>query len=291
MTRPVEITQPSDFVSCDNNGKATVVFNVTDITGKEAKLGVKVIADAPAQESWFTLQNDSIWRLGANATDQITVDIGVPESIAPGKYNFRLMVYSVATPGELFTKGETVCCEVTQKAAEPEPVKKFPWWIVVVAVVVVLAVGGWGIWELTRDKEPTVEMVTLPRVVTKNALIAQQELAAAGLQLDLENSSVKETSVDSQVGTVIQQIPDPKTAPQVKKGSLVRLVVAVKKPLRVVVDPNWLKNQKVMIFSGAKMIEMPPPPKPKPQPDVQIMKVIPFTGTKTREVENAEPAE
>lgn len=288
MTRPVEITQPSDFVSCDNNGKATVVFNVTDITGQEAKLGVKVVADAPAQENWFTLQNDSIWKLGANATDQITVGIHVPDKVAPGKYNFRLMVYSVAMPGELFTKGETVCCEVKEKVVEPEPVKKFPWWIVAVAVVV-LAVGGWGLWALTRDKEPV--MVPMPNVVSKNALAAQQELAKAGLQLDLENSSVEETSVDSQVGTVVKQLPDPKVTQEVEQGSLVSLVVAIKKPERPH-PPTWLFDQKLKMFGIVKK-DSKPGPASKAEPSVvkPMIKAVPSTGIRTREVNEASPQE
>lgn len=278
MTRPVEITQPSDFVSCDNNGKATVVFNVTDVTGQEAKLGVKVLADAPAQDSWFTLQTDSIWKLGANATNQITVDIKVPDTAAPGKYNFRLLVYSVAMPGEVFTKGETVCCEVKEKTVAPEPVKKFPWWIVAAAVVV-LAIGGWGIWALTR-KEPV--MVPLPNVVSKNSLVAQQELVKAGLQLDLENSSVEATTVDSHVGTVVKQLPDPKVVKEVEQGSPVSLVVAVKKPERL--RPTWQLEQKLKIFNPTKVIQPDPAPKTEPAP-VRPRISIPLSDIRTRTVE------
>ena len=282
MTRPVEITQPSDFVSCDNNGKATVVFNITDISGQEAKLGVKIIADAPAQEDWFSLSTDAIWKLGANATDQITVDIKVPGTAGPGKYNFRLMVYSVAMPGEIFTKGETVCCEVKEKAVEPEPAKKFPWWIVAIAVVV-LSLGGWGIWELTR--EPDAVMVPLPDVRTKNSLEAQQKLAAAGLQLDLENSLVEETTEDSKVGTVIKQFPDPGRTQEVKKGSGVSLVVAVKKPVRA--RPTWLLDQKLRIFSPAKASKPEPTPQAKPLAVQPMIKAVPLTGVRTREVDEA----
>ncbi|MGR9045863.1 MAG: PASTA domain-containing protein [Gammaproteobacteria bacterium] len=284
MTKPVEITQPSDFVSCDDKRKATVVFNVTDITGQEAKLGVKVIADAPAQDDWFTLQTDSIWKLGANATDQITVNINVPDSAAPGKYNFRLMVYSVSMPGELFTKGETVCCEVKEIVVPPPP-PPFRWWLVAVAVVV-LALGGWGIWALTRDKAPV--MVPLPDVVTHNTLAAQQKLAAAGLQLDLENSTVEPTEVDSVVGTVVKQSPDPKVTKEVEKGSKVSLVVAVKKPARV--DPRWRFDQKLRIFGLTKSTAKPEPaPKPKLQIVKPMLKTVPRIGI-TREVEEAAPS-
>lgn len=281
MTKPVEITQPSDFVTCDNNGKATVVFNVTDISGQEAKLGVKVIADAPAQDDWFSLQTDSIWKLGANATNQITVDINVPDTVGPGKYNFRLMVYSVAMPGELFTKGETVCCEVKPKAVAPEPVKKFPWWIVAVAVVV-LALGGWGIWALNKKDEPA--KVPLPNLISKNPLAAQQVLVKAGLQLDLENSTVEETTVDSKVGTVINQHPNPAETKEVDKGSLVSLVVAVKKPVRA--HPAWVIDQKLKIFGAIKNIKPEPTPTPTPKPPVlkPMINVVPMTGVRMREV-------
>ncbi|MGR9115876.1 MAG: PASTA domain-containing protein [Gammaproteobacteria bacterium] len=287
MTRPVEITQPSDFVSCDKDGKATVVFNVTDITGQEAKLGVKVVADEPAQDSWFTLKTDSIWKLGANATDQVTVDINVPATAKPGKYNFRLVVYSFTLPGEIFTKGETVCCEVKEKkgpAPEPSP---FPWWIVAVVAVLVLALGGWGIWELTKEKQV---LVPLPNVITKNSLAAQQELAKAGLQLDLENSSVEQTTEDAKVGTVLKQFPDPAETKEVEQGSKVRLVVAVKKP-KFVIDRVWLNKQKLKMFSSPAKIVIPQRPMPQPQPQPKtvlkpVLKTLPAIGI-TREVDEA----
>lgn len=209
MTKIVEITQPTDSVTCDKNGKASINFSMTNITNRPIRVGAKVTVEGSTQASWLKPKGGPEWDLKENALDQIGVQIDA-KNADPGQYTFRLLVYSTVEPGEHFTESETVSFEIPAKAGPtPEPKKPFPWWIPVALVGVLLIVGaGLLIWKLVPQSpgtDVTVQTVALvPDVQGKHHEEAKVELQKLGFsQIELE----PRFDISKAPGTVLDQSP------------------------------------------------------------------------------------
>jgi eukaryotic-like serine/threonine-protein kinase len=217
MTSIVSITAVADTVTCPAGGSVEHAFNVTNSSGAALSLGARVLADKPAQEGWFAVGGKAERDLADQATDQITVAAQVPKDAAPGKYTFRLLVFSMRRPGEDFTEGPTVAIEVPapdRPVSGPTPPPPFPWWIVaVVAAVLVLAIGGGATWWLMRPpKVPELVGLTLDAAVAK---LKESKLAEGEIR--------EEITGGASGGVVIRQ--DPAAGAKVDKGAAVKLVI------------------------------------------------------------------
>ncbi len=179
-------------------------FAVTNTAGRTLSVGAKVLADAPAQESWFALTGKAERELGKDDFDQFDVEVNLPTDAAAGIYKFRLLVYSTAAPGEDYTEGPTVSVEVPKgdTTRPPPPPPPFPWWIVAVAAVSVLLIGG-GIAALlflgAAKSVPKVTGLTLDDAIVK--------LEDAGLNVS-DTGVTEEATGQADAGTVIKQSPE-----------------------------------------------------------------------------------
>lgn len=181
-------------------------FAVTNTAGRALAMGARVLPEAPAQEAWFKLGGSAERQLGKDDFDQFDLEVRLPADAAPGTYKFRLLVYSTTAPGEDYTEGPTVAVEIPQPdaPAKPEPKPdngKFPWWIVAVAGVLVLLIGGGILAYLLIDGAepvPDVTTLTLDEAIVK--------LEQAGLKV-AETGVTEEATGQADAGTVIRQAP------------------------------------------------------------------------------------
>lgn len=221
MSSIVEISAATLSVECDASGAAQHVVNVHNISGKKLRVGGRIIADEPTNAEWLgpiTAQgkeNQHEWDLDADQTIQLTIPIAA-ENASPGKYTFRVEVYSTESPSEDFTTGDGIAFEVVEQKSEPKPTPKpFPWAIVIVAVIVgllILGGGGWAIYNATSYTH-------VPDLVNESLDDAKLMIEEEGLVV---GDVTSRHEGDKPKDTVIDQKPDPEE--KVKKGSLVQLV-------------------------------------------------------------------
>ncbi len=89
--------------------------------------------------------------VAVGATEQYTVSFDVSQS-NPGAYPVRLIGYSAdRAPEEYADQAQTVTLTV---AAKEEPVKKFPWWIVILAGAILVAAAIAGVVYFVTRSEP-----------------------------------------------------------------------------------------------------------------------------------------
>jgi beta-lactam-binding protein with PASTA domain len=195
------ISPVADSVKCPPGGSAEHAFTVTNTTDSSRPVGTQVLVDGAAEAKWFTVQGEPERTLGAHTTNQFTVRCTVPPNTAPGKYTFRLMVFSAekGRSGEDFTEGPTVAVEVpaAKQASKPAP-KPFPWWIAAVAAaVLLLVVGGLTWWLATRP----------PKVPELVGLTLEQATKSIGEAKFKVGKISEETTGQKPGGTVLRQQP------------------------------------------------------------------------------------
>jgi WD40 repeat protein len=128
-------------VTLDNQGRAEVSFTASNTGPKSIAGRAKLVPLGSAKAAWLSLEGEQERNFAKGEAHQLTVHIAVPPGTPVGKYSFRLNIISVENPDDEFTEGPSVSFEVKELAPAAPPARKFPWWIVAVAAVVVLGAG------------------------------------------------------------------------------------------------------------------------------------------------------
>jgi len=214
-----DISPLSDTVSLDDQGNGETTFTVSNHPdrARRGRAQIKVDPAGPTQASWFTIEDpEREFPIdGVKQVQQFTVRLKVPTD-KPVKGSFKLVVASVRlpdVPDEHFTVGPSVGFEV--KAIEPDGKTKFPWWIVVVAVIALVLIGGLVTWMMWPDSG-----IRVPDVVKHTRAEAEQLLAAE----DLVVGKVTERDSAEKPGTVIST--NPEVGSPVDAGSAIDLVIS-----------------------------------------------------------------
>jgi serine/threonine-protein kinase len=139
------------------------------------------------------------------------VHIAVPPGTPVGKYSFRLNIISVENPDDEFTEGPSVSFEVKEVTVAQAPARKFPWWIVAVAAVVVLG-AGIITWLLIPQK------ISVPNIVGEDISKAKVLLKDTRLRLRTEPKFAGEKP-----GTIVDQ--NPKKDERVAPGTIITAFV------------------------------------------------------------------
>lgn len=220
----VTVAAGGEHIRCRAGESTTCVFNVANKTGERLRISIRVMAEPPAKDSWFTIDGGNEHDLAPDVSDQITLRLKVPKDAAPGSSAFRVQVYSTADT-EQSVDSPAVALEVPappgptpEPGPEPKPApdKRFPWWVVAV-VAGVLVLGG----VLAAVFWP--RGIEVPDVVGLSLDGAKDAIAEVGLAVALPPSTAE---TDQQApDTVLGQTPDP--GAKVKKGSEIKLTVAV----------------------------------------------------------------
>jgi len=222
-TSIVTIDAPDKVVTCDAEGGTQHVFNVKNTSGRTFTVGAKLVVDAPTEESWLHVDAPAEQELGDNVLTQIPVKIQVPADGAPGRYTYRLLVYSTRRAGEEFTESEAVAFEVPKRELKPEPAPEPPnrWWIWAAVIAGVLVLGGLLTWAFWPEPEPVV-MVSVPNLKGQRFDLALPKIQQAGFTFDVANLQRKRAGT-SDVGKVVDQNPPGNS--EAEKGSEIVLTV------------------------------------------------------------------
>ena len=149
MPNYYEISPTDDNLTL-RDGKASASFTVRYVGDRTVEARAQAIALKGAKDDWLEVQSPSTRKMEPDQTQNFEASVKVPPGTAPGDYALRLDMVSVDNTDEEYDQGPPVSFKV-KESAEPEPdTSGFPWWIVtVVAVVLVLAIGG-GTWWAMR---------------------------------------------------------------------------------------------------------------------------------------------
>jgi beta-lactam-binding protein with PASTA domain len=230
-TRIFAITAARETVTLDNEGRAEVSFTASNTGSKPIAGRAKLVPLGLTKAAWLSLEGEQERSFAKGEAHQLTVHIAVPPGTPVGKYSFRLNIISVENPDDEFTEGPSVSFEVKELTVAQAPARKFPWWIVAVAGVLVVG-GGLITWLLLPQKGtmPNVvgksnqepEKVKVPDMVGMPFEEAVNSLDTAKLKLGAKETKITGTQ---QPGIVAEQ--NPKAEDEVSAGSGVTLVVEV----------------------------------------------------------------
>jgi len=209
------VTTAAERISLDAQKRGETTFTVTNPGNRADRAVFEVVPGDGAERAWFSVEEPQrLIRGSASVAYLLKVAIGA--GTPAGSYAVQGRVYSADfAPEESSVLSGRLMLDV-EPEPKPEP-KKIPWWIFVVAglVVVVLFVVGW----LVFTDGPA--RAAVPNVAAKSQAQAIEAIRAAGLTV----GTVTHRHSAEQNDVVLVQSAAPGT--EVDAGTAVSLEVAV----------------------------------------------------------------
>jgi PASTA domain len=227
MARTFAITTTApDPLPVNVNGHAEAVFTVTNTTSRPVRGMAKPKPLGDTKREWLSIQGDAERDFAPAATHQFTITFDAPTEPAAisssggpptagataHKYPFRIDVATAINPEDDFTEGPSVTAAMSTSA--PVVKSNFPFWIIPVVAVLVIAIGI-TLWLLLRPKK-----VEVPNVVGKSEAEATTILKEHKLEAKVTETKVSGTVAAGQVAT-----QSPGENEKVAEGSAVELIV------------------------------------------------------------------
>lgn len=207
-----KVEEATQILGAERKGK--VAFTVNNVTDRAIRGQLNVKPLDSTKPDWLSIDGEKERDFPAKTTLDVNVGVAIPPEVAAGKYTFRLDVISVVNSDEDYTEGPIFALEVKAKIDDG---KKFPWWIIVVAVLV-LALGGVAAWYFLNKK------VIVPNTFTaKNIAEAEKMITDRGLKFKREDKEDRTVTEEKIIG---QEPPDG----EVKAGTEIKLIVSVPVP-------------------------------------------------------------
>ena len=171
MASPFAITAATNTALLDAKREGAVTFTVTNIGGVALRGRAQAVPQDAKAAKWLTIDGASERAFNIAQTETYTVKIAVPPDAAPGGYPFHLDVVDVDNPDENLTTGQTVTFQVA--AAEPVT-HPFPWWVLVVAAVILVILGGVGFYFYQDNQTKQAASMTATAIADAGAATATQ---------------------------------------------------------------------------------------------------------------------
>ena len=163
----VNLAQGMSNVKLDSMGRATVQYTAKNVSAAPIDgQGVLVSlphTDPPAgvvEKGWVKIDGSAQRHFDTDREEVFVVKIAVPPNSPPGNYTFRLDVVSVARPDE----GDAAPAVAFKVSGEVIPKGGgSKWLLIVLAIVLVLAVGVVAIWLIARKSGGTTTQTGQPQ--------------------------------------------------------------------------------------------------------------------------------
>ena len=137
---------PTDDTLTLRDGKASASFTVRYVGDRTVEARAQPVALKGAKDDWLEVESPGTREMEPNQTQNFKVSVKAPPGTPAGDYAMRLDMVSVDNTDEEYDQGPTVSFKVEENKEKDSATSGFPWWVVaVIAVVLVLAIGG-GTW-------------------------------------------------------------------------------------------------------------------------------------------------
>jgi PASTA domain len=146
---PFAVTAPPELsLAADRTGSTS--FTITNLTGRPVRARLIPRGQAGALDAWLSVSGPAEVPMAVGGTVTATVMVNVPQTEPVGQHTLYLEVVA-EDDTESIAAGQSVSFRVPPATGAK---KKFPWWIIIVAAVVLALLVGLGVYFLTRDKAP-----------------------------------------------------------------------------------------------------------------------------------------
>jgi hypothetical protein len=219
MAHVFDITAAGDSVSLGPTGTGEVPFTVTNVSASAVRGRAVFGPEKSAVLPWLKLMGEQERLLQPKQTDTFLVKVAVPPGTSPGDYSFRLDIISVARPDEDSTQGPAIKIPVI---LAPPPPKPFPWWILIVAAIVIGGISYAALKLIPGSKAAVPDL--------HGKTVEQAEALLTPLHLKL-GTQTKAPADKENVDRIVGQTPvfDPKNPTLVPPDTIVNVQVGVAK--------------------------------------------------------------
>lgn len=141
----LEVTRQPDALSIEPRGKAVVTYVVTNRTGSDDHVRVKLPGPDPQAKLTLALQERNEQHISNGGTATFSVEIAAAPEAAPGSSDLKLEFIASLMEDQAFAASAVVVTIPPPRSVEVEETgKKFPW-AVVLALAGAVLLGG-GLW-------------------------------------------------------------------------------------------------------------------------------------------------
>lgn len=204
MARDFAITTVKSQIELKKGKKSSVSYTVTNSTGNQLTARARISPLEGADESWFTIEGESERDFAENDTQQYSVSVNIPAEIQSGSYKFKLDVFSVENPDEIFSEGPVIEILISEAPVDDNNNDKpFPLWIIAVIAAVIL-IGSGIIWYVVKSKpdpEPEVVKIEIPDIIGKKYEQAFEILNNKGIKYQVFTNEQTKKSIENITAT------------------------------------------------------------------------------------------
>ena len=204
MARDFAITTVKSQIELKKGKKSSVSYTVTNSTGNQLTARARISPLEGADESWFTIEGESERDFAENDTQQYSVSVNIPAEIQSGSYKFKLDVFSVENPDEIFSEGPVIEILISEAPVDDNNNDKpFPLWIIAVIAAVIL-IGSGIIWYVVSNKpdpEPEVVKIEIPDIIGKKYEQAFEILNNKGIKYQVFTNEQTKKSFENITST------------------------------------------------------------------------------------------
>lgn len=254
MARDFAITAVKSQIELKKGKKSSVSYTVTNSTGNQLTARARISPLEGADESWFTIEGESERNFAENDTQQYSVSVNIPAEIKSGSYKFKLDVFSVENPDEIFSEGPVIEILISEAPVDDNNNgKPFPWWIIAV-VAAVLLIGGGIIWYVVSNKpKPEVVKIEIPDIIGKKYEQAFELLNNKGIKYQVFTTKKTKESIENTISarTVAPVAPSNLTItprPVIRPITVFPVVVDTDPECKTKIDPDQI----VKVYFGEK---------------------------------------
>ena len=141
----LEVTRQPEALNIEPRGKAVVTYVVTNRTGMDDHVRVKLPSGDAKSPLTLALQEQSEQHISNGGTATFSVEVAAGPEAAPGSSDLKLEFIASAMEDQAFAASAVVVTIPPPRPVEPkQPGKKFPW-AVVLGIAGAILLGG-GLW-------------------------------------------------------------------------------------------------------------------------------------------------
>lgn len=163
-----QVTTPNARVNLRPDGTLEVPYSVTNVSAGARRAAFSVKTSEAQTQRWYSIRGAPSLEFSPGTTQQVIVVVTPANGAAPKDYSFSLIAALADNPDVDFTEGPAVTYTVRETGGGIH----FPWWILLVALAIIVIVVA-IVWIVGHNNKPVVQ--TMPNLVGSTLSDAQNK--------------------------------------------------------------------------------------------------------------------